>query len=117
MAPTQLLAWLKTLNIEIADDKTYPDGTRVVTLSAQLPFPNTRRVWYPLVLMPNQPDVKDQEVEALLRHCWHAEQEIPKVPPNPTVAGTTPPAGQPAAPKSNGPTSTAMNPVKRVKAS
>jgi hypothetical protein len=101
----RLLQWLKTLNIDIAADATHPDGRRVVTVTAQLPFPSTRRVWYPVVLSKGQTNVANEEIEALLRHCWHAEQEVPKFP-----AGA-------AAGKSNGPTKAAMNTVKRVRAS
>jgi len=96
------LQWLKSLNIDIAADATHPDGRRVVTVTAQLPFPSTRRVWYPIVLSKGQTDVANKEIEALLRHCWHAEQEIPKFPAA-------------AASKSNGPTKAAMNTVKRVR--
>jgi hypothetical protein len=99
----RLLEWLKSLKIDIAADATHPDGRRVVTLTAQLPFPSTRRVWYPLVLSKGQTQVANKEIEALLRHCWHAEQAIPKFPAAATAA------------KSNGPTKAAMNPVKRVR--
>src|SRR6266436_24960 len=104
MAPVdQLLEWLKSLNIDTAKNVTQPDGKRVITFTAQLPFPSTRRVWYSLVLTKDQKHVADKEIEALLRHCWHAEQEIPKFP------------AAAAAGKSNGPTKTAMNTVKRVR--
>jgi hypothetical protein len=29
-------------------------------------------------IKPGQTDVSDAEIEALLRHCWHGELEIPK---------------------------------------
>jgi hypothetical protein len=100
MAPLdQLLTWLKSLNIDVSDDITRPDGIRVVTITAALPFPSTRRVWYPLILSKGQTAVANREIEAILRHCWHAEQDIPKFPPSQT----------------NGPTMAAMNVVRKEK--
>jgi len=100
MAPLDpLLQWLKKLNIDVAEDKTQSDGVRIITFTAKLPFPSTRRVWYPLVISKGQTQVPTREVEALVRHCWHAEQEIPKFPPSQT----------------NGPAKAAMNVVKRQK--
>ncbi|SRR6266436_3124995 len=105
MAPVdQLLEWLKSLNIDTAKNVTQPDGKRVITFTAQLPFPSTRRVWYSLVLTKDQKHVADKEIEALLRHCWHAEQEIPKFPTAAKAAGV---------PAKNGPTKAAMNTVKK----
>jgi hypothetical protein len=99
MLLAQLLKWLKTLNIEVVAERTDSDSTRVITFSAALPFPSTRRVWYVLALKNGQEQVSHREIEALLRHCWHAEQEVPKFP----------------GAQSNGPTTAAMNAVKRAK--
>ena len=99
MTPDQLLEWLKTLHIDIAKDETLPDGKRVITFTAQLPFPSTSRVWYTLVVSKGQGQVAGCEIDALLRHCWHAEQAVPK-PPTKGAAG---------------PSKAAMNAVKRSK--
>jgi hypothetical protein len=102
MTLDQLVQWLKSLHIEKAEDRTHADGKRVIIFTAHIPFPLNRPVWYTLVLDPEQTTVSRREVEALLHHCWHAEQEMPKFP-----AATT----------GLGPTSTAMNAIKRSKAS
>jgi hypothetical protein len=74
----ELLSRLKKHAIIIAEDKKLPDGTRIITFVTHLPlFPFGRQnTWYPLVLSPDQIEVAQPEVEALLRHVWHAELDF-----------------------------------------
>jgi hypothetical protein len=74
----ELLSRLKKHAIIIAEDKKLPDGTRIINFVTHLPlFPFGRQnTWYPLVLSPNQTEVAKPEVDALLRHVWHAELDF-----------------------------------------
>ena len=76
----KLLRWLKKHNIELVEDRLQADGSRVLMFSTELPgLPfGDRHVWCPLVIKPGQFDVSHAEIEALLRHCWHGELEIPE---------------------------------------
>lgn len=74
----ELLSRLEKHKITKAEDRTLVDGTRVILFVTHLPsFPFGRQnVWYPLVLAPGQTDVYQPEVDALLRHLWHAELDF-----------------------------------------
>jgi len=76
----KLLSWLAKHDINPVEDTLQPDGSRVLVFSTQLPrFPfGDRHVWYPLTIDADQTEVSESEIEALLRHCWHGELEIPK---------------------------------------
>lgn len=76
----KLRRWLSKHQIDVIEDRLQPDGSRVLIFTTQLPqFPFAgRHVWYTLVLSPGQEDVSESEIDALLRHCWHGELEIPK---------------------------------------
>jgi hypothetical protein len=71
----ELLARLKGIDVTVAEDRRFPDGRRILILTSFLHFfplaPHHR--WYPLVLNSGQDWVDQSEVEALLRHFWHAE--------------------------------------------
>ena len=75
----KLIHWLNAHHIEILEDRNHADGSRVITFTAPLPGPETsgRHVWYPIVLSNDQTEVSRSEIEALLRHLWHLELEIP----------------------------------------
>ena len=78
MSLDELLSRLKKHAIIIAEDKRLPDGTRIITFVTHLPiFPFGRQnSWYPLVLSSGQLTVAKPEVDALLRHVWHAELDF-----------------------------------------
>lgn len=76
----KLRKWLSRHGIEVNDDRLKADGSRVITFVTELPdFPHAgRRAWYSLPINKDQTDVSESEIQALLRHCWHGELEIPK---------------------------------------
>ena len=76
----KLIAWLRKHAINVVDDTRQADGSRVLIFTTELPkFPfGDRHVWCTLVIDPGQPDVSQSEIDALIRHCWHGELEIPK---------------------------------------
>lgn len=76
----KLIHWLGSHQIEVLEDRNHADGCRVITFITSLPGPEVmaRHVWYPLVLSKNQTEVSRSEIEALLRHLWHLELEIPQ---------------------------------------
>lgn len=73
-----LLSQLKKHGITTAEDKLLPEGIRVITFVTRLPvFPfGERNTWYPLVISPGQESVSKPEIDALLRHVWHAELDF-----------------------------------------
>jgi hypothetical protein len=75
----KLIHWLNTHHIEILEDRTDADSSRTITFTTALPFDELdgRHVWYPIVLFKDQTEVSRSEIEALLRHLWHGELEIP----------------------------------------
>ena len=76
----KLVHWLSSHHIEVLEDRKYADGSRVITFTAPLPGPEAeqRHVWYPIVLSKDQTEVSRPEVEALLRHLWHLELDVPE---------------------------------------
>jgi hypothetical protein len=76
----KLRRWLSKNNIDVAEERLQADGSLIVYFTTQLPtFPfGGRHVWYPLILRQGQTEVSQSEIDALLRHCWHGELEIPK---------------------------------------
>jgi hypothetical protein len=75
----KLIHWLSSHHIEVLEDRTLADGSRIITFTAALPLGQLdgRHVWYPIVLSKDQTEVSRAEIEALLRHLWHGELEIP----------------------------------------
>ncbi len=75
----KLIHWLSKHQIEVIDDRQEANGFRVIYFTAQLPeVPHHgRNVWYTLVLSKGQTEISQSEIDALLRHCWHGELEIP----------------------------------------
>jgi hypothetical protein len=73
-----LLSRLSKHHIKLAEDRRFPDGSRVLIFVTHLPsFPFGRsNVWYTLVISPGQDDISKSEVDALLRHVWHAELDF-----------------------------------------
>jgi hypothetical protein len=74
----ELLARLEKLKVKIAERRMLEDGRSIIILTSFLSFfplkPHHR--FYPLVLEKNQTEVDDAEVEAILRHFWHAEIDL-----------------------------------------
>ncbi len=75
----KLIHWLSSRHIEVLEDRTRADGSRIITFTTALPYGELdgRHVWYPIVLFKDQTEVSCSEIEALLRHLWHGELEIP----------------------------------------
>ena len=75
----KLIHWLSSHRIEVLEDLSLADGSRIITFTASLPFGELdgRHVWYPIILFKNQTEVSRAEIEALLRHLWHGELELP----------------------------------------
>jgi len=75
----KLIHWLSSHHIEVLEDRTRADGARTITFTTALPYGELdgRHVWYPIVLFKDQTEVSRSEIEALLRHLWHGELEIP----------------------------------------
>lgn len=79
MPVNRLLAKLAKIRVNVAETRTLPDGRTIYVLVAELPafpFGRQQRVWYPLIIEPQQTDVPREEVEAILRHLWHAEMDF-----------------------------------------
>jgi hypothetical protein len=76
---SSLLARLKSeASIVISEERKFPDGTVVYILESPVTFfPQApRHLWYNLVMSPAQTHVDEAEIEAILRHFWHAEIDI-----------------------------------------
>jgi hypothetical protein len=74
-----LLARLKSdAGIFVAEKRDLSDGTVIYILSCHISFyPHTpQRIWYTLVCDPGQTYVEVEEIEAMLRHFWHAEIDL-----------------------------------------
>jgi hypothetical protein len=81
MLIAKLIPWLNKHKINLVEDTLQPDNSRVLIFTTDLPkfpFGEDRHVWATLVVDPGQESVSESEVEALLRHCWHGELEIPR---------------------------------------
>jgi len=49
----------------------HPDGTRTLVFWCLYPFPRAPEpAWYVIVVRPNQDDIDEREIEAMLRHLW-----------------------------------------------
>ena len=74
-----LLARLKNeASVFLAEKRDLSDGTVIYILGCHVSFyPHTpQRIWYALVCDPGQVYVETEEIEAILRHFWHAEIDI-----------------------------------------
>jgi hypothetical protein len=76
----KLQRWLSRHGIEVSENRLQHDGSRVIIFVTQLPdFPHGgRRAWYSVILAKDEVEVAEETIDALLRHCWHGELEIPK---------------------------------------
>jgi hypothetical protein len=72
-----LLAKLEDVKVSVDRESREDDGRRVIVLTSLLDFfplmPHRR--WYSLILESGQTDVDEREIEAILRHVWHREQD------------------------------------------
>jgi hypothetical protein len=72
-----LLERLKKHGIRISEVREFEDGRRIYLLVSKLPFPfSGKEEWYALKRKPGQNRVDVEEIEALLRHLWHAELDF-----------------------------------------
>ena len=80
MSPSELLAKLTQLRgVRIAEQKILEDGRSIHVIEAvvpDFPFGKDRRVWYALVVSPNQTTVPQSEIEAILRRLWHLGTDL-----------------------------------------
>ncbi len=55
----KLIHWLSSHHIEILEDRTRADGSRIITFTTALPYGELdgRHVWYPVVLFKDQTEV------------------------------------------------------------
>ncbi len=80
------IAWLLEQLRPVSEIQTvetiHPDGTRTYTFSSIYPFPRIPEpVWYVIVVKPDQEDIDDREIEAMLRHLWMFQLDLlPKKP-------------------------------------
>jgi hypothetical protein len=79
MSISSLLARLKNdASIVVSEERKLPDGTVIYILEAPVTFyPHApHHLWYNLVVANGQTRVEKEEIEAILRHFWHAEIDI-----------------------------------------
>jgi hypothetical protein len=70
-----VLSKLAQIRVEIREIDLQGSSFRLYLLSCKLPefpFGDRKYVWYPLLLRENQTEIDRHEVEAILRHLWHA---------------------------------------------
>jgi len=82
------IAWLLEQLKPHSEIKTietkHPDGTRTFVFSCDYPFPRSPEpAWYVIVVRPNQEDIDNREVEAMLRHLWMFQLELKPEPDHP----------------------------------
>jgi len=76
----QLVAWLNSHGISVAERVKTPKG-EVLIFTGKRPLPwDGRPQWYALPIKTGQSTVNVREIEALLRHFAHGELQIPKTP-------------------------------------
>lgn len=72
-----LLEKLKSVREIQTEKRIQPDGKEVYIFSSVYPFPRVPEpVWYTIVLEPNQDDIDDREIIAMLRHLWMFQLNI-----------------------------------------
>lgn len=62
--------------IDIHEERSLKDGSRVLTFSTTLPFPKFEPVWYSMVVRSDDEDIPKEKVEAILRHLWMFQLDI-----------------------------------------
>jgi hypothetical protein len=77
----ELLAKLQELKVTVDEKRVLADGRTVYLLTSFLNFfplqPHHR--FYSLVIEKDQNEVDASEVEAMLRHFWHAEAQFDRI--------------------------------------
>ena len=77
MKANELLEKLKAVSeIDIQDERSVKDGTRVLIFSANLPFPKNGAVWYPIVVKSDDEDIAQETIDAMLRHLWMFQLDL-----------------------------------------
>ena len=76
MKLSQLLSKLKDVPEIEVEERVHQDGTKAFVFFSLLPFPKYEPAWYVIVVKPEQEDVDDKEVEAMLRHLWELNLDI-----------------------------------------
>ena len=81
MKLSDLLSKLEQIDVQLAERRVLHNGRTVYILTARLPalpfgVGDRAVAWYPLIVDAGQNVVPREEVEALLRHLWHAEVDF-----------------------------------------
>ncbi len=63
-------------DIDIHEERSLKDGSRVLTFSTTLPFPKFEPVWYSMVVLSDDEDIPREKIEAMLRHLWMFQLDI-----------------------------------------
>jgi hypothetical protein len=69
----------KLSNISVSINKIAMGSQTLYLLHCKLPefpFGGREHVWYPLLVSDGQESIDREEVDAMLRHLWHSEQEF-----------------------------------------
>jgi hypothetical protein len=69
-------------DIDIHEERSLKDGSRVLTFSSVLPFPKFEPVWYSMVVHSDDEDVPNEKIKAMLRHLWMYQLDILPDPPD-----------------------------------
>jgi hypothetical protein len=79
----KLIHWLSSHHIEILEDRTRADGSRIITFTTALPYGELdgRHVWYPIVLFKDQTEVSRSEIEACCAIFGMANWKSPTICP------------------------------------
>lgn len=75
-----LRAWLANHGITVAETRQLASGQTFYIFTSSLPafpFGHNKQAWYPLAVDQAQTFIPREEIEALLRHFWFAQLEIP----------------------------------------
>jgi hypothetical protein len=77
MKLAELLEKLKAeSDIDIHEERSLKDGSRVLTFSSTLPFPKIEPAWYSMVVRSDDENIPNEKIEAMLRHLWMFQLDI-----------------------------------------
>lgn len=72
-----LLAKLAEIGVESVEARVGEHTVYVLSCKLpEFPFGGREWAWYTLIMESGQTEVDRDEVEAILRHLWHAEQDF-----------------------------------------
>ena len=66
----------KAREIDIHEERSLKDGSRVLTFSTVLPFPKFEPTWYSMVIQSDDEEIPNEKIEAMLRHLWMFQLDI-----------------------------------------